>query len=93
MDLRKSMPPREFDKTKAKDVIYNTSTMQFGFWDRVKILYGKKVITNLQIYCEVPDACVIGTEAKTFVQDLFPGRTQWSKGGGEELPTTNQEAL
>jgi len=53
------------------DVIYHTTTSKFKFWDRVKILFGKEVVTNSKLYTEHEWCKVVGSEAQSSVSPLF----------------------
>jgi hypothetical protein len=53
------------------DVIHHTTTIKFKFWDRIKILLGKEVITSSEIYTQHEWCKVVGSEAKTHVAPLI----------------------
>jgi hypothetical protein len=53
------------------DVIHHTTTTKFKFWDRIKILLGKEVITSSELYTQHEWCKVVGSEAKTHVAPLI----------------------
>lgn len=53
------------------DVIYHITTPKFKFWDRIKILLGKEVITSSEIYTQNEWCIVVGSKAKTHVAPLI----------------------
>lgn len=53
------------------DVIHHTTTAKFKFWDRIKILLGKEVITSSELYTQHEWCKVVGSEAKTHVAPLI----------------------
>ncbi len=64
-----------------KDIIYHTTITTFDFWDRIKILFGKKLTINSNIY--VSNATfVITSEAKPHIPDLIKSRVKYGTKGG-----------
>ncbi len=58
-----------------KDVIHHTTTTVFGFFDRIKILFGRKVFITSQIYT-MNDTCeVICSKAHTVVEKIFKNKS------------------
>ena len=53
------------------DVILHTTTTKFKFWDRIKILLGKEVITSSELYTQHECCKVVGSEAITHVAPLI----------------------
>lgn len=53
------------------DVIHHTTTTKFKFWDRIKILLGKEVITSSELYTQHEWCKVVGSEAKSSVAPLI----------------------
>lgn len=66
-------------------VIHNTMT-RFSFWDRIRILFGKTVHIQSDIYCKEDVVSVMGAEARTSVE-RFIKRKQ--KGGMECLSSVS----
>jgi len=52
------------------DVIYHTTTTKFKFWDRIKILFGKEVITRSEIYTQNECCFIVGSEAEAHVAPI-----------------------
>lgn len=55
------------------DVIHHTTDTRFSFWDRIKILLGKTVYINSEIYCK-EEVSVVASEANTHVARLLPSK-------------------
>lgn len=53
------------------DVIHHTTTTSFNFWDRIKILLGKNLITTSQIYTTNELCHIVGSEAQAEVEPLI----------------------
>jgi len=68
------------------EVIYNETVIKFSFWDRIRILFGKKVRVNIQIMCKELPVTVLSTTAKTTVDRIFP-----RKGAGQGLVSPNDK--
>lgn len=64
-----------------QDVIHHSTNTVFSFMDRIKILFGKRVYIESEIYCNNEMVNVVGSEAKTFVSRWFVPKR--SKGQGE----------
>jgi hypothetical protein len=54
-----------------KDVIYHTTTTTFRFIDRIRILFGKRVIIQSDIFTMNDEAKVVATKATTHVEKVF----------------------
>lgn len=61
---KKTINGREFE---YGDVVIHTTYTRFSFWDRIKILFGKQVTIQSEIYCQEPIVSVMGSEARTSV--------------------------
>lgn len=66
-----------------KDVIFHTTTTVFSFIDRIRILFGKKVYIQSDLYTMNDEAKVVGSCATTRVERIFP--TKRNVGRGLEL--------
>ena len=64
-------------EVKHFDVIFHTTVTRFGIYDRIKILLGCKVTIRSDIYTMHEHCSVVGSEARTSVEILFPRK----KGG------------
>jgi len=80
---KKIINSREFE---YGDEVIHTTTTFLGFWDRIKVLFGKPVIVQSSIYCKEPVVSVMGSEARTTVP-RFIQRKQ--KGGFECLSSVS----
>lgn len=67
-------------KVNYLDVIHHTTTTHLNFWDRIKVLLGKEIIVQSEIYTQHEHCIVVGSEAKGFVPRLIPKK---QKGGFE----------
>lgn len=67
------------------DEIIHTTTTRFGFWDRIKILFGKEVTIQSCIYAKEPVVSVMGSEARTSVASFIKPKQR----GGYELCTNS----
>lgn len=56
------------------DVIHHNSITSFSFYDRIKILFGKKLHVQSQIYTDHEYCKVLGSDSKTFVEPFFTRR-------------------
>ena len=52
------------------DVIYHTTYSVFGFWDRLRILFGKELRVSSELYTKEP-CSVLGSEAKAHVSPFI----------------------
>jgi len=52
-------------------VIHHTLTISFGFWDKVRILFGKKAIIHSQIYTMNQESLVVGCEADANIEPII----------------------
>jgi hypothetical protein len=53
--------------------IYNNTEYFFSFWDKIKILFGKKVKSHLTIYVDT-EVNVLGCKNDAWVEDILPRR-------------------
>ncbi len=51
--------------------IYNKTTTSFSFSDRIKILFGKKLIIDTTIKCDVDDINVLDTKSHTHIEPFI----------------------
>ncbi len=51
--------------------IHHTTVTMLSWWDRIKVLLGRKIIIDSDIICEQGDVRVIVSSAKTKVEPLF----------------------
>lgn len=65
--MKKTIKGREIEYL---DVIHHTTYTKFNFWDRIKILLGKEVITNSEIYTQ-NECKIVGSEAKSSISPLI----------------------
>ncbi len=70
------------------DVVHHRTVTKFGFWDRIKILFGKEVITNSELYTDHEHCIVLGSTAKTHIPPMIIRK---SKGGGLMTPMDPQQ--
>jgi hypothetical protein len=61
---------------KHKDAIHYNTVSQFPFWDRVRILFGKKVVIHSVIFTMNNQANVVETASVTIVEKLFNDHKQ-----------------
>lgn len=54
------------------DVVYHCTTTRFSFWDRIKILLGKPVIVDSEIYTLNEEVVILGSQSKSYVPVLIP---------------------
>ena len=54
------------------DVIHHITRTKFKMWDRIKILLGKEVVTESELYTLHENCQIVGSEAKTYVVRLMP---------------------
>lgn len=76
---KKTINGREFEY--GDEIIHTTYTV-FGFWDRIKILFGKQVTTQSSIYAQEPVVSCMGSEARTTVAPFIKPK---QRGGGMQL--------
>ena len=58
------------------DVIHHSTTTEFGFKDRIKILFGAKIFIDSKIYTKNEYCSVVIAEAKGHTSRLFKRRKQ-----------------
>lgn len=64
------------------DEVIHTTTTIFGFWDRVKILFGRQLTIQSSIYVKEPEISCMASEATARVAPFFKPK---QRGGGVEL--------
>lgn len=72
-------------KTAEKDIIYHHTTSQFGFMDRIRILFGKKVHIHSTLNTDQEKVDILSSSAMTVVEKIIPRRTQWMSHGMGEI--------
>ncbi len=60
------------------DVVFHTTRTKFRMWDRIKILLGKEVVIESELYTMHEHCKIAGSKAKGYVPKLFPSK---EKGG------------
>jgi len=69
------------------DAIHHNITSTFGWWERIKILFGIKYHMSITIYVMNEEALVTGTKTVAWVPDVFPKK----ENGGYEQINSDQE--
>lgn len=87
--MNKSIKKINGKEVEYLDVVHHTTTTKFGFWDRIKILLGKEVITNSELYTDHEHCIIVGSTAKTHVPPII---TRKQKGGYVMSPMDPQES-
>jgi len=70
---------------KYLDVIYHSTVSQFGFWDRVKILFGREVRIESELFTMNLHSKIVTSGANTFVPPLFRNPLRKKRKGGLDL--------
>jgi hypothetical protein len=70
------------------DVVHHTTTTKFKMWDRIKILFGKEIITQSELYTNHDHCLILGTTAKSYVPPIIRRK---EKGGVCMTPMDTQE--
>ena len=58
-------------KVEHKDVIHQTITTRFGFWDRLKILIGKPLIIKHETYTKNDECLIVDSQSRAFVPPII----------------------
>jgi len=66
------------------DVVHHTTTTRFSLWDRIKILFGEKVIVESKLYT-AEECNIVATEIKTRVAPMNTMITIGTKGEGHSF--------
>jgi hypothetical protein len=65
------------EKLTNGDVIYHTTITNFTFWDRIKILLGKKLTIHSEIFTTNEIVNVTGSKARNYIGNFFPGKKKY----------------
>jgi hypothetical protein len=67
------------------DVVHHTTRTKFKMWDRIKILLGKEVVTESELFTQHEHCLVVGSEAKSYVIRLIPRKSKGMMSMAEPL--------
>ena len=63
------------------DVIHYKTRTKFKMWDRIKILFGKEVVTYSELYTGHEKCIIVSSSAKCYVPEFFPKKRNSYDGG------------
>lgn len=54
-----------------RDCIFNRTKIKLSFWDRIKVLFGKEIFSDVDIYVMNEEAEVVFTDSRVSVPKIF----------------------
>jgi hypothetical protein len=65
-----------FEGREYGDIVIVNLDSHFGFWDRIKILFGCTVYSHVEVYCKNEEVHPVGSTCKTNVARLFKWKSK-----------------
>lgn len=62
------------EEVEYQDVIHHKTTTEFSFWDRIKILFGAKLVIKSELFTGHEFCIIHGSDATSYVEPLIRKR-------------------